>query len=150
MDKFEIKTAFNRVKYDRKIDHGNMANVNDILYANPMQGVMEQIQDVVHQSDLTHDNFIKECIVSVGINPNALIETAKLNAALQAKLKTLRAEVELWKGRTEAVFAAIPETKREFARKIFEEIYEDCFDQFGYIDYEKLAALKKKYTGGEE
>ena len=94
MDKFEIKTAFNRVKYDKKFDPGNMANVNDILCANPMQGVMEQIQDVIHESDLAHDNFIKECIVSVGIDPNALAETAKLNAKLQYELKTLRAEVD--------------------------------------------------------
>ena len=36
--------------------------------------------------------------------------------------------------------------RAEVAREIFEEIYEDCFDQFGYIDYEKLAELKKKYT----
>lgn len=34
----------------------------------------------------------------------------------------------------------------EVAREIFEEIYEDCFDQFGYIDYNALAELKKKYT----
>lgn len=91
MDKFEIKTAFNRVKYDKKFDPGNMENVNDILYASPMQGIMEQIQDVIHQSELAHDNFIKECIVSVGIDPNALIETAKLNAELKYELKTLRA-----------------------------------------------------------
>ena len=36
--------------------------------------------------------------------------------------------------------------KREVAREIFEEIYEECFDQFGYINYEALAELKKKYT----
>lgn len=36
--------------------------------------------------------------------------------------------------------------KSEVAMEIFAEIYEDCFDQFGYIDYEKLAELKKKYT----
>ena len=33
----------------------------------------------------------------------------------------------------------------DVAREIFEEIYEDCFDQFGHIDYEALAELKKKY-----
>ena len=38
--------------------------------------------------------------------------------------------------------------RAEVAREIFEEIYEDCFDQFGYIDYEALAELKKKYTEG--
>jgi hypothetical protein len=36
--------------------------------------------------------------------------------------------------------------RAEVAREIFEEINEDCFDQFGYIDYEALAELKKKYT----
>lgn len=91
MYKFEIKTAFNRVEYDKKFDPGNMANVNDILYANPMQGVMEQIQDVIHESDLAHDNFIKECIVSVGIDPDALKATAELNARLQKELRVARA-----------------------------------------------------------
>jgi hypothetical protein len=41
------------------------------------------------------------------------------------------------------------EIKRKIAKEIFEEIYEDCFDQFGYINYDKLAELKKKYTEGE-
>jgi RecJ-like exonuclease len=36
--------------------------------------------------------------------------------------------------------------KSEVAREIFEEIYEECFDQYGHIDYEALAELKKKYT----
>lgn len=38
----------------------------------------------------------------------------------------------------------------EIARGIFEEIYEECFDQFGYINYEALAELKEKYTKGGE
>ena len=42
-----------------------------------------------------------------------------------------------------------PEAKAEVAMEIFAEIYEDCFDQFGYINYEALAELKKKYTEGE-
>lgn len=41
----------------------------------------------------------------------------------------------------------IRNAKAEIAREIFEEIYEDCFDQFGYINYEALAELKKKYIG---
>ena len=36
------------------------------------------------------------------------------------------------------------------AKEIFAEIYEDCFDQYGYIDYAALAKLKKKYTGEKE
>lgn len=36
--------------------------------------------------------------------------------------------------------------KAEIARKIFAEIQEDCFDQFGYFDYDAFAELKNKYT----
>lgn len=36
--------------------------------------------------------------------------------------------------------------RAEAASEIFAEIYEDCFDQFGYLNYEALAELKKKYT----
>lgn len=41
---------------------------------------------------------------------------------------------------------AYDEGYADAAREIFSEIYEDCFDQFGYIDYAALAELKKKYT----
>lgn len=40
--------------------------------------------------------------------------------------------------------------KRDVAKAIFGDIYEDCFDQFGYINYEALAELKKKYMDEEE
>lgn len=43
----------------------------------------------------------------------------------------------------------IEKAKSEVAREIFAEIYEDCFNQFGYIDYAALDKLKKKYTEGE-
>ena len=33
----------------------------------------------------------------------------------------------------------------DVAREIFADIYEDCFDQFGYIDYRVIAELRKKY-----
>ena len=89
--KLEIKTVFKHMEYDKKFDHGNMANVNDILYASPMQGVMEQIQEVIHESDLAHDDFIKECIVSVGIDPDALKATAELNVRLKKELRVARA-----------------------------------------------------------
>ena len=45
--------------------------------------------------------------------------------------------------------SGLKQAKQEVVREIFEEIYEDCFDQFGYIDYNALAELKKKYTDGE-
>ena len=41
---------------------------------------------------------------------------------------------------------ALKHLRSELAREIFGELYEDCFDQFGYIDYGKLAELKNKYT----
>lgn len=78
-----------------------------------------------------------------------------------------RAEVELWKGRTEAVFAAIPETRREFARKIFGEVrnilnkhYYACYQHedgdecdavISYLSYVAVDfdRLEQKYTEAE-
>lgn len=57
-----------------------------------------------------------------------------------------KSEAERWRRNLEAVLKEIPETKREVAREIFEAINEDCFDQFGYFEYEAYAELKKKYT----
>ena len=71
-------------------------------------------------------------------------EVEELNMECESLGKTVNEASELihkLKGKVE-------EAKAEVAREIFEEIYEDCFDQFGYIDYEKLAELKKKYTEG--
>lgn len=36
--------------------------------------------------------------------------------------------------------------RNETAREILAEIYEECFNQFGYLDYDALDKLKKKYT----
>lgn len=43
-------------------------------------------------------------------------------------------------------FESEAELREQIAREIFDEIYEDCFDQFGYVNYEALAELKNKYT----
>ena len=59
--------------------------------------------------------------------------------ALEIELKTMRSAANSYKMHYE-------KAKTEVAREIFEEIYEDCFDGFGYINYEALAELKKKYT----
>lgn len=36
----------------------------------------------------------------------------------------------------------------EVAREIFEEIVDECFDQFGYLDFEAFYRCREKYTGG--
>lgn len=46
----------------------------------------------------------------------------------------------------QAVLEERAETKQEIAREIFEAINEDCFDQFGYFEYEAYTELKKKYV----
>lgn len=46
----------------------------------------------------------------------------------------------------EAIFEADYRKRSEVAREIFEEIYDTCFDQYGYIDYAALATLRDKYT----
>lgn len=55
---------------------------------------------------------------------------------------------EDWQSLAEAVYNAGYRKAPKVASGIFEEIYEDCFDQFGYIDYAALAELKNKYTEG--
>ncbi len=83
---------------------------------------------------------------------------ADLNESLRLAAefnKDLQAEVKLWKGRAEAVFAAIPETRREFAREIFEEIEKigivtraTVRGEIIYNVSAEYTALKNKYTGG--
>ncbi|MBR2478929.1 MAG: hypothetical protein IKB47_00810 [Clostridia bacterium] len=72
---------------------------------------------------------------------------------LQAKIDELKKDRYqiLPDGRIELIPRTdVDKTKSDLAREIFEEIYEDCFDQFGYINYEALAELKKKYTEGKD
>lgn len=38
---------------------------------------------------------------------------------------------------------------KKAAEEIFADIQEDCFDQFGYFDYDAFDELKKKYIKGE-
>lgn len=83
----------------------------------------------------TCENFMTADVV-----PRSEVE--ELNRECESLGKTVNEASELirkLKGKVE-------EAKAEVAREIFEEIYEDCFDQFGHIDYEALAELKKKYT----
>lgn len=63
-------------------------------------------------------------------------------------VERLEQENEALKDTNEHLAVLLAEAKSEVAREIFAEIYEDCFDQFGYIDYAAFAELKKKYTEG--
>lgn len=58
---------------------------------------------------------------------------------LQAKIAQLQLDLHYSVCREDE---AVARTTKE----IFEAIYEDCFDQYGYIDYTALGELKKKYT----
>ena len=66
-----------------------------------------------------------------------------------------KSEVERWRRNLEAVLEEIPETKREVAREIFEEIEKalnlsKCYGESGiYFEHDieaDIAELKKKYT----
>ena len=76
-------------------------------------------------------------------------DALKLDIDLSKGASVLDMALSVIKAVTEAPAADVA-PKSEVAREIFEEIYEDCFDQFGYIDYKKLAELKKKYTEEKE
>ena len=79
---------------------------------------------------------------------NAILEQG-ISVDKEELIKALRYDREQYeKGFNDGCIGATKEIKREVAREIFAEIYEDCFDQFGYIDYDALDQLKKKYTEG--
>ena len=94
--------------------------------------------ELIHQGLETKvENDIFKAILNYGIN----VDKDELIKAL----KYDRDQYE--KGYADGCRGAMDRIKAEVAREIFEEIYEDCFDQFGYIDYDALDELKKKYTG---
>ena len=61
-----------------------------------------------------------------------------------------KSEVERWRRNLEAVLEEIPETKREIAREIFEEIESLFFKNGVFIHIQSYNELKKKYTEGEK
>lgn len=91
---YKAQEKFVRVKYNPKLDPGSLENTKNILDANPMQGVMEQIYELKEACISAEETFIKNSIVEVGVDPDALIRTAKLNAHLQTVLKNTLKELE--------------------------------------------------------
>lgn len=68
----------------------------------------------------------------------------------EEKIAVMYAEIQrLLKLNADIDGQRIKRAKEEVAREIFEEIQEDCFDQFGYFDYDAFAELKKKYLPKE-
>ena len=91
---YKAQEKFVRVKYNPKLDPGSLENVKNILDANPLQGVMERIYDLEEECSRAEETFIRNSLVEVGVDPDALIRTAKLNAHLQTVLKNTLAELE--------------------------------------------------------
>ena len=87
----ERKYEIRRAEYNPKIDPGRLENVPDILKASPLQGFIKQIQEKQKQVDQYVDDYVTECIIELGIDPDALKATAELNARLQRELRTARA-----------------------------------------------------------
>jgi len=94
-----------------------------------------------------------ETLPEEGVVPRAEVDVIKAtleNEALKReKLAQILNSYALQYGTVKDQHEVIDKIKCETAKEIFAEIYEDCFDQFGYIDYDALIQLKKKYTGGE-
>lgn len=86
--------------------------------------------------------------------PRAEIDRLKLeleNEALKReKLEQILNSYALQYGTVKDQQEVIDKVKRETAKEIFAEIQEDCFDQFGYFEYEAFIKLKQKYTEGEK
>ena len=100
-----------------------------------------EYEDCGCEGDCMFDHFIFHA-PTADVVPKSEVER------LQAENEQLHALLEcggVFANSIEDWQTFLNEKRAEVAREIFEEIYEDCFDQFGYIDYEKLAELKKKY-----
>jgi chaperonin cofactor prefoldin len=138
---------YNNVEEKYKVAKGKARNA----YSDVLDTICEMPRaDVVPKSEVER---LQEQVSDLQEELYCEIETNKnLGAeyiALRKEKNALNIEIEALKIANEKMHSAIEETKAEVAREIFEEIYEDCFDQFGYINYEALAELKKKYTEGE-
>ena len=101
---YNQKYVFNRVKYHHELDPGLLENVKNILDASPIQGVVDNVIDnLVDDYNAAHDGFIRSSLVEVGIDPDALLKTAKLNAHLQMVLKNTMQELEAKKDAVDVV-----------------------------------------------
>ena len=97
---YNPKYVFNRVKYRSELDPGLLENAKNILDASPIQGVVDTI---VNDYNAAHDGFIRSSLVEVGIDPEALLKTAKLNARLQMVLKNTMQELDAKKNAVDVV-----------------------------------------------
>lgn len=74
------------------------------------------------------------------------------NAGYRKQCEVERLQSEIAKLQLELHYSVCreDETAAITARRVIEEIYEDCFDQFGFIDYDALDELYKKYSGATD
>lgn len=92
--KVEEKTYITRVEYKQWKDRGSMANVDDLVFASPIQGLMNEIHEKKKTYFQEQEDCIREIIIEVGIDPDALQKTGELNARLQEELRAEREKVE--------------------------------------------------------
>lgn len=94
----------------------------------------------------TDGYFIRDMVIDLVENQHTadVVPKSEVEKLVQ-DVTRLEQEIETLKDNNEHLAVMLTETKAEVAREIFAEIYEDCFDQFGYINYEALAELRKKY-----
>ena len=100
----------------------------DMSYQPPITLIYQDIQ-----TKIEGDIFTAVRSYGIDVDKDELIKALKYD----------RQQYE--KGFADGCRHSIKDLKAEIAREIFEEIEEDCFDQFGYLDYEAFYALKEKY-----
>ena len=83
-----------------------------------------------------------DCMAGFSVNIRKLIDNYAADVVPKSEVEELiRKQIDLHEECT-----GLKKAKQEVAREIFDEIGEECFDQFGFIDYDALAELEKKYT----
>lgn len=127
LNKEALEKHFPRLNYDLSV----------VGYKSPIQVRVEQAAKALNlQVENKVYNLVQEC---------------QINVDKDELLKALRYDRNQYeKGFADGSRLEISKIKTEVAREIFEEIADECFDQYGYFDYEAFYKCRDKYTEGEK
>lgn len=80
-----------------------------------------------------------------------VVRNYEINVDKDELIKALRYDRNQYeKGFADGSRLEISKIKAEVASELFEEIVDECFDQYGHFDYEAFYKCRDKYTEGEK
>lgn len=138
-----------------KEDCSKFSADRDFLDYEPINVITQTIGKVAKKVAEDMDKMLIEACVKVDVDPDALLNTMKRVRAQEAEISKLESEIERLKSILNDYalqYGTVRDqrkVKSEMAMEIFEDIDEDCFDQFGYFEYEAYSELKEEYREDE-